>query len=147
MAGDRIGPNARNSDASGSRGHAHERAARRSEAEDLYGFVRRLLTDARLYDPQELAPRLRLTPAGGSVVIDWLPVAPLPPTGTRHALRIALLEVLTSAGLNAVYEPPPCASSSGTITVTRPAPRPRASSGPEPGDAFGTTGDDEARGV
>ncbi len=96
---------------------------------DLYTRVLQLLTDAGLYNPASETHDLLLTAHGQAVVIGWSEATAIPGSGTRRAIRFALLEILTAAGLDARYEPP-AGRRTGTVIVTRPHPDARDESTP-----------------
>lgn len=91
-----------------------------TDSADLLATVRQLVADAGLYRPESALPGLVISAVGGdTVVLGWAESAPVPAVRTAVAIRTALLELLAAAGLNAIYERAPGASS-GTITVTGP---------------------------
>jgi hypothetical protein len=71
-----------------------------------------------------------LTLRGDSLLIGWSDSSGVPGFGTRRAIRIAVLEMLTAAGLHARYEPP-AERPTGTIAVTVPHPTDHELSTPE----------------
>lgn len=93
---------------------------------DLLALVSGLVRDAGLYQPDRDAGGLVLSAAGEGVVLSWAPSTPIPATRTAVAIRTALIELITAAGLTASYQRA-AGARSGTITVTRAAePRPAA---------------------
>lgn len=96
---------------------------------DLYTQVLQLLAGAGLYDDTSETHDLLPTVQGQAVVIGWSEAAAVPGSGTRRAIRFALLEILTAAGLDARYEPR-AGHRTGAVVVTRPHPDARHESTP-----------------